>query len=195
MSAAAALAGLLAAAALLLAVPVPRSRRVLALWPPGDPAVVGLGGPTADLPSSEVPPLLDLLAACLAAGSTLDAAVAAAAGAVGGPAAAGLRQVVAARAMGLSPDDAVAVGFPSAPECLTAAGRLLARSETAGASPVDGLGRLAEAERQALRVHAAAEARTVGVLVVLPLGLFFLPAFVVVGVVPLVAGVATSLWG
>ena len=194
MSALDTLAGLLAAAALLLAVPVPRSRRVGALWPRGDP-VTASAEPAGDLPPSEVPPLLDLLAACLAAGSTVDAAMAAAAGAVGGPAAVGLAQVMAARAMGIALDDAVAVGFPSAPECLTAAGRLLARAETAGASPVDGLGRLAESERQGLRVRAAAEARTVGVLAVLPLGLFFLPAFVVVGVVPLVAGAATSLLG
>ena len=194
MIAADALAGLLAAAALLLAVPGSRSRRVGALWPSPDPVAVR-AEPTPDLPSSEVPPLLDLLAACLVAGSTVDAAVAAAAGAVEGPLAVGLAQVVAARAMGLALDDAVAVGFPAAPECLTAAGRLLARAETAGASPVDGLTRLAESERQALRVRAAGEARTVGVLAVIPLGLCFLPAFVVIGVVPLVAGAATSLLG
>ena len=45
------------------------------------------------------------------------------------------------------------------------------------------------------RSEAEARARTVGVRAAAPLGLCLLPAFVLVGVVPLVAGTVASLLG
>jgi hypothetical protein len=44
-------------------------------------------------------------------------------------------------------------------------------------------------------VRAVARSQRVGVLVVAPLGLCFLPAFVLIGVVPLAAGLVGGLLG
>jgi len=55
------------------------------------------------------------------------------------------------------------------------------------------LGTIAAAGRRARQVAAQAAARRAGVLAVGPLGLCFLPAFVLVGVVPLVAGLVGAV--
>ena len=55
-------------------------------------------------------------------------------------------------------------------------------------SPVDVLQAAAEAERGRRRSHRVSRARAAGSLAALPLGLFFLPAFVLVAVVPVVVG-------
>lgn len=49
--------------------------------------------------------------------------------------------------------------------------------------------------RQAHRAHVTQVARSAGVRSVAPLALCFLPAYLLVGVVPIVAGFATSLFG
>ena len=152
--------------------------------------------PADTVRAGEVPVAVDLLAACLAAGATLDDALAAVAGAVRGPAATGWEAVRAARSLGAGPEEAFrALAGPGAPESLRTVAQLLGRTDVAGLSAVEALTRLAAQERAALHARATAEARQVGVLAVLPLGLCFLPAFVAVGVVPLVAGVAGRLLG
>ncbi|USR79313.1 type II secretion system F family protein [Arcanobacterium pinnipediorum] len=63
-----------------------------------------------------------------------------------------------------------------------------------GVAPVPLLERAART-LQLTRVRRAKEsAGRLGAALVMPLGLCFLPAFIIVGVVPIVAGLATSLW-
>jgi hypothetical protein len=71
----------------------------------------------------------------------------------------------------------------------------MARAVETGASVSDALRRLAEDLQAVSRSEAEARARTVGVRAAAPLGLCLLPAFVLVGVVPLVAGTVASLLG
>ena len=72
-------------------------------------------------------------------------------------------------------------------------GRTLARAEASGSSVADAIERLADdLEREAL---AAVEdrARAVGVKAAVPLGLCLLPAFLLIGIVPTVAGLLATL--
>jgi Flp pilus assembly protein TadB len=69
------------------------------------------------------------------------------------------------------------------------------RSARAGSSPVRGLGELAENQRAQAQDHAAAAAERAGVAISGPLGLCFLPAFVCLGIVPVVIGLAGPVFG
>jgi pilus assembly protein TadC len=142
----------------------------------------------------DLPLVLDLLAACLAGGAALPAAAAAVAAALPGPCADRLDAVARALALGSAGPDAwslLATGDPDDP--LAPAARMLARAAEGGMPVAGAVGRLAEDARAASRASAEQAARRVGVLVVAPLGLCFLPAFVLLGVVPVVAGLAGPL--
>ncbi len=67
------------------------------------------------------------------------------------------------------------------------------RSARAGSSPVRGLRELAETERGTAQDNAAAAAERAGVAISGPLGLCFLPAFVCLGIVPVVIGLAGNV--
>ncbi|WP_338018084.1 type II secretion system F family protein [Streptomyces taklimakanensis] len=139
-----------------------------------------------------MPIIADLMAACLTAGSGPREAAGAVGGAVGGPLGEGL--VRASAELRLGGDPAVVWGrlgeLPGAAELA----RCLERAGTAGVPAVESVGRLA-AECRARRARAATErARRAAVLVTGPLGLCFLPAFLLAGVVPVVIGLARSLW-
>ena len=69
--------------------------------------------------------------------------------------------------------------------------RALARSAT-GAAPAALLRAVADDADAAARAAAEAAARRAAVTAVLPLGLCFLPAFVLLGIVPLVAGLLAA---
>ncbi|MGH8825880.1 MAG: type II secretion system F family protein, partial [Jiangellaceae bacterium] len=71
--------------------------------------------------------------------------------------------------------------------------RALAGAGTHGASPVAMLERVAADARDAARWEAQARARALGARAAAPLGLCFLPAFVLVGIVPVVAGAGPLL--
>ena len=58
---------------------------------------------------------------------------------------------------------------------------------------VPAVGRLAEALAEAARGEVEDRARAVGVKAALPLGLCLLPAFVLLGIVPVVAGMLATL--
>ncbi len=72
--------------------------------------------------------------------------------------------------------------------------RAVIRAHHSGAALTDVLVHLADDRRRALRTDAQAAAERAGIAIVLPLGACFLPAFVLVGVVPVVAGFAHALW-
>jgi hypothetical protein len=158
------------------------------------PAISGAGlGFALQEPQSaaEVPAALDVLAACLSAGATMEGALFAVAQAFGGRTGRTLSAVAALSAWGAPVETAWA-------ECLdvpawAAVARAVIRASHSGAALTDVLTQQATDCRRALRTSAAAAAQRAGVRAVLPLGLCFLPAFVLVGVVPVVAGFADAL--
>lgn len=83
-------------------------------------------------------------------------------------------------------------GCAAAVEALCALAR---RSARAGSSPLAGLAEIAAAERSRRDDAAAAAAERAGVAVSGPLGLCFLPAFVCLGVAPVVVGLAGDVLG
>ncbi|MDX6198892.1 MAG: hypothetical protein QOJ79_2043 [Actinomycetota bacterium] len=142
----------------------------------------------------ELPLLLDLLAACLAGGASLAAAAAAVAAALPGPCATRLRSVADALRVGSPPGDAwLALAGTSSDDPLASAARLLARAAEGGTPVSAAVRRLAGDARSASAAAGSQAARRVGVLAVAPLGLCFLPSFVLIGIVPIVAGLAAPL--
>ncbi|MBK1785160.1 type II secretion system F family protein [Prauserella cavernicola] len=133
----------------------------------------------------------DLLAACLAAGLPVPTAVRAVAGTAPADAAAALRSTAELLALGAEPAEA----WEPALRCqdtaeLARAARRTARSGSALAKAASGM---AERARSAVTDQAEARAQRAGVLITGPLGLCFLPAFLCLGVVPVVLGLAGSL--
>ena len=146
----------------------------------------------------DLPLVLDLLASCLAGGAPLPAAAAAVAQAVGGPAGRRLGAVGAALAVGAPPGEAWMALAGEDPlrrdqDPLAPAARALARAADGGAPVASTVSRLAAEARAEQRSRAEQAARRVGVVAVAPLGLCFLPAFVLLGVVPVVVGLAGPL--
>jgi Flp pilus assembly protein TadB len=142
----------------------------------------------------DLPLLLDLLAACLAGGAPLPSAARAVAAAVPGPAGDRLAAVCAALSVGLPESDAWQALAGAAPDDpLAPAARALARAAQGGAPVAVAVGRLAADARAQARSRGEQAARRTGVLAVAPLGLCFLPAFVLIGVVPVVLGLAGPL--
>lgn len=148
---------------------------------------------------TEVDPLaaasaLDIFAVCLSAGMAVSTAAA-----VTAPSApAGLREVLQRAAdllaLGADADTAWSVSAQSDPVCESLV-RLARRSAVSGAALAQGAAELAEQARQAAAHRADASAERAGVLIAGPLGLCFLPAFVCLGIVPVVAGLAREVFG
>jgi pilus assembly protein TadC len=181
----------------------------VALWIGPGPAVVrsraGMS-PRARLPRKThaggpdrlaVASSLDVLVVCLSAGM----AVSTAAGATAASAPPGLARVLrrAADLLALGADPAVA--WSAAPDLpagqvdaqTDALLRLARRSASSGAALAAGVAGLADRSRADSAHVAAAAAERAGVLIAGPLGLCFLPAFVCLGLVPVVAGLAGDL--
>ena len=72
-------------------------------------------------------------------------------------------------------------------------GRTLARAHATGAPVAIAIERLSDDLRARSRAEVEDRARTVGVKAAIPLGLCLLPAFLLLGIVPLAAGLLTSL--
>lgn len=141
---------------------------------------------TADLPL-----VAELLAACLRAGRSPERAVEVVAWAITGPLGVELALVAEAFRLGARAD--AAWGRFLAEPALARFGRAMVRAWHGGAPLADILDRLADDARRVHRAEADRRARAVGVQAALPLGLCFLPAFLLVGVVPLVAATITDL--
>jgi pilus assembly protein TadC len=71
--------------------------------------------------------------------------------------------------------------------------RCMERACTTGVPPVEEVSRLAAGYRAEHSREALARARRAGVLATAPLGLCFLPAFLLVGVAPVVMGLAGAI--
>ncbi len=130
----------------------------------------------------------ELLAACLEAGMPVAGAVHATATPLTGAAGHGMRRVAGLLELGADPIDAWRTVEHR--QALAAFARAAARSAGTGAA----LARVARTECSRLRAElsdaAQARAQRAAVLITGPLGLCFLPAFLVLGIAPVVIGLA-----
>ncbi|MFJ8494752.1 type II secretion system F family protein [Streptomyces sp. NPDC094038] len=136
----------------------------------------------------QLPLAADLLAACIAAGAGPVVAAQAVGEALGGPVGEALARGAAEVRLGGEP--AVAwrrlAGLPGA----AALARLLAHADESGMPAAAPVARLASDARAEWARSATARARRAAVLISAPVGLCFLPAFIAVGVLPVVIGLA-----
>jgi pilus assembly protein TadC len=126
----------------------------------------------------------DLIAAALRAGAPVDVAVLGVAEALGGPLRERLSTVGRSLRLGAEPDEAWShlAGMPGGSRIAAAA----VRSSSSGAALAGALTRLADDLRADRAAAMEAAARRAGVLIVLPLGFCFLPAFILAGLVPVI---------
>jgi pilus assembly protein TadC len=141
------------------------------------------------VPVVEVAGVIDLLALTLGGGAGLVEAMEAVASRVGGPLGLHLRTVAAAGRWGV--DDATA--WESVPSAWQPAARALRMAAAAGVPPAEVLVRAAAEVRRAEQQRLELATATLGVRIVLPLGLAFLPAFVLTTVVPIVLALANQV--
>ncbi|WP_244931074.1 type II secretion system F family protein [Nocardioides sp. W7] len=139
-----------------------------------------------DQTRADLPHVVGLLASALRAGAATGEAVGVVCDALPGAAADRLAPVAARLALGADP---VRVWEQLADDdALGPLGRALARAQATGAPVVRSVERLADDLATGARAEVEDRARAVGVKAALPLGLCLLPAFVLIGIVPLVAG-------
>lgn len=142
---------------------------------------------------------LDVLAVCLSAGMAVSSAAAATAPFAPQQLAGVLQRAADLLALGADPAAAWApppgsLGGRTDPQ-VEALLRLARRSACSGAALADGVAELAVQCRHDAAQAAAAAAERAAVLIAGPLGLCFLPAFVCLGIIPTVAGLAGELFG
>ena len=141
----------------------------------------------------QLPLFIDLVAGCLSAGIATDDALLAAAKAVGEPLYAIVQTAVTSVRWGADP--VATWRSVEAIDGLHEVAGALIRSVESGAPLAELLPQLAKDARDARRTRVEARTRTAGVRLMAPLGLMFLPAFVLLGVVPVVASWASLLLG
>ncbi|MFD4633297.1 type II secretion system F family protein [Streptomyces sp. NPDC058473] len=139
----------------------------------------------------QLPLAADLLAACVAAGASPVAAAHAVGESLRGPIGTRLACGAAEMRLGGEPSDAWRQ-LAAIPDAAPLA-RLLERSGETGAPAAAPVARLAADARAQRSRTATAGARRAAVLMTAPVGLCFLPAFVAVGVLPVVIGMAEGL--
>ncbi len=144
--------------------------------------------------ASALPVICTQLAACVEAGLPLRNAVAVLGEHGGGEPARVLRRVDAAVRLGVPEDQAWAELGAQHPE-LAGLTRALRHASSGGVALAGALRQHADEARAAARSAAESRARRAGVSIVLPLAVCFLPAFLLVGVVPVVGGVLGRLFG
>lgn len=139
----------------------------------------------------QLPLALELMAAALSAGAPTGTAVVLAAQGAGPPLSRQLLEVASSLRLGAGADEAWRAARDD--PVLQPLGRLAIRSASSGAAMAQACRDLAARQRQCRVADAEAAIKRAGVLAVLPLALCFLPAFVLVGVVPVVVGLLGSL--
>ncbi|MEO9329653.1 type II secretion system F family protein [Gordonia aurantiaca] len=167
--------------------------------PPGpdrSPRWLGAGPPKAD--PFAVAAAFDLFAVCLRAGLPVVVAASVVAARAPIPLAGPLGRVAELLQLGADPDaawSALEDDAPSAGDHLDELAALARRSARAGSSLAGGLAELAEDVRRRAHDDALAAAERAGVAISGPLGLCFLPAFLCLGIVPVVVGLASTVLG
>ena len=132
---------------------------------------------------AELPVVVELLAACLASGATVSRSLDAVVHVTRSDLREELHRVAAALSVGGSADEAWRL--VTAPECAPLVA-VMQRSAVTGAPASQLLSLLAADLRAQSRAASMTDAHQLGVRSAGPLGLCFLPAFVLIGVVPLV---------
>jgi len=149
--------------------------------------------------------VLALVAAACCSGASVARALDAVGAAVGGPDGAGWRSVASRLALGSGWDDAWvgSAGGSGRPESSRRGGGLVGRvlrdalrpTWEHGAPPEPALRAAADQLRRSRAERSATAAGRLGVRLVLPLGLCYLPAFVLVGLVPVLVSYGVGLLG
>ncbi len=150
-------------------------------------------GPDTARAARQLPLAADLLSACIAAGAGPVLAAQAVGETLGGPVGDALARGAAEVRLGSEPG-AAWHRLASLPGALPLA-RLLERADTSGLPLATPVGRLAAEARAEWTRAATARARKAAVLISAPVGLCFLPAFIAVGVLPVVIGLAGGVLG
>lgn len=135
--------------------------------------------------AAQVPVACDLMAAMLESGAEPAGALRAVAEAVGDPIRPVLTDVRARLELGADARSAWAAA--AAQPALAPVAAAMVRVADSGAMVAEPLRRVAADLRAARRAELLSRARVVGVRAVLPLGLCFLPGFLLIGVLPVVA--------
>ncbi|WP_265520322.1 type II secretion system F family protein [Oerskovia flava] len=193
MSAEGATVWTLAACALLGALPwwaarATRERRLTRLGSREPDAARGGAPPGTGI---EIGVLLELLGAAVRAGTSVPRALEAVGVAVDGPDGTALRRAGAALVLGAS----WATAWDGAPPRLAVVGRALRPAWEHGAAPGDALRTAGEQLRQERQAAARQAAARLAVHLVLPLGTCFLPAFVLIGLLPVLVSLGGGLLG
>jgi Flp pilus assembly protein TadB len=142
---------------------------------------------------ADLPHLVQLLGIALAAGDSVPGALASATQALPGPAAAALLLARWRLAVGVPPE--VVWRELARRPGLEPLGLALARADASGARVSAAVERLAADLARDARTEVEDRARAVGIRAAVPLGVCFLPAFLLVGIVPVVAaGLASLAW-
>ncbi|GAA3493104.1 type II secretion system F family protein [Streptomyces prasinosporus] len=141
----------------------------------------------------QLPLAADLLSACIAAGAGPVTAAQAVGDTLGGPVGQALARGAAEVRLGGEPGAAWR-RLASVPGAVVLA-RLLERADVSGLPLSAPVARLAAEARAEWTRAATARARRAAVMVSAPVGLCFLPAFVAVGVLPVVIGLAGGVLG
>ncbi|MEV7794848.1 type II secretion system F family protein [Streptomyces sp. NPDC087512] len=148
---------------------------------------------TAAEAARQLPLAADLLAACIAAGAGPVVAAQAVGDALGGPLGDALARGAAEVRLGGEPGTAWR-GLAALPDARPLA-RLLERADLSGLPAAGPVARLAAQARADWARATTVRARRAAVMVTGPVGLCFLPAFVAVGVLPVVIGLAGGVLG
>ena len=133
----------------------------------------------------------DLLAACLRAGLPVATAAQAVSRTAPAPLAESLRR--AADLLSLGADAATAWEAAASDPATESLARMARRSAASGSSLAGSMTELAADGRIQVEHLAAASAERAGVLISGPLGLCFLPAFICLGIIPVVVGLASRV--
>ncbi|WP_407077952.1 type II secretion system F family protein [Streptomyces sp. NPDC126499] len=165
-------------------------RRWQARRPPG--AVAG-GGAVDAQAVRQLPLAADLLAACASAGAGPVESAEAVGRSLGGPLGERLVRTAAELRLGGEPAE-VWRRFGAIPGAEGLA-RCLERAASSGAPAAEAVARHADGLRAARARAATTRAQRAQVLITAPVGLCFLPAFLAVGVAPVVIGLASGLLG
>lgn len=136
-------------------------------------------------------PIIELLASGLAAGSPAGKALDIACLALPGAAADRLSVVRAQLALGADPETSWTAVVHD--EILAPLARTMARAQRTGAPIAGALGRLAADLAEQDRARVEDRARAVGVKAAVPLGVCLLPAFLLLGIVPVAAGLLSGI--
>lgn len=154
-------------------------------------ARVGATGPSAVAPAhpARVPEALELLALALLGGGSLSSAVSRVGAVLPGGVGADLSEVAVRLRRGMPGEEAWEGLEPS----WEPAWRSLQLAEAAGVPPGQALGRAAQDLRRDAVADVEVAAAKLGIRLVVPLGLAFLPAFVLTTVLPLVLALMRDL--